>query len=600
MTEEESITFVDDEGRARIKKYSQTSKFRIGDTVKIVQANGSRKVMDCQSHVYTHHALLIGIDSYQEKPLRGCVRDVQETRKLLDSMPKPAVVDTELLTASRNMDAKRCTSLEETPRLPTYHNVIESFKRITSQAKAGSFVYIHFSGHGTAFRPPLMSAPTSVFSNRSTGDLALNLLDSDGQTRYLHGSELVYLLEAMVSKKLIVTLVLDCCFSGSVMRTDANASASSSAAQSGNCIMEGIKGNAYNDTSIRFLDYDPNIVATHDTPSGSASHQNMHAEYRHASLRPNWLVNPNGYTVLTACGPTEIAREIQVDGNVHGALSYFLNEAFRKLGGIGGRQRHIYQYLRARFLETQKRYGHNQIPMLYGNKDLFFFGKANARTGSAPIPVTGNSRSGFFLEAGQAHGISRDDEFSICAFATLSRSSWGAVSTSSPVAARVRNVGVFISELDVPQTVAASNDVLMATPQTRLALRRLPILLDLSGAHADAWAEVVKEQRSLAVHGVNEKDYINSCCFAVSMSTDGFYEIRELSSQTLLRLPATPTAPKEDAMQLLETLRHLARYELTRRLTNNISGAQTNAFNHSFGVHIIDADGNTIRLCNWK
>ena len=55
---------------------------------------------------------------------------------------------------------------DETPELwPTYGNVTSSLKEMSSRAKAGDFIYIHYSGHGT--RIP----------NSSTGDLALVLLE---------------------------------------------------------------------------------------------------------------------------------------------------------------------------------------------------------------------------------------------------------------------------------------------------------------------------------------------------------------------------------------------------------------------------------------
>lgn len=70
-------------------------------------------------------------------------------------------------------------------------------------AKGGDFVYIHYSGHGT----------------RLPSGLALVLLSEDGRgSRYLRGRNLASDLHNMVKKGLRVTLVLDCCFSGSVVR----------------------------------------------------------------------------------------------------------------------------------------------------------------------------------------------------------------------------------------------------------------------------------------------------------------------------------------------------------------------------------------------
>lgn len=56
------------------------------------------------------------------------------------------------------------------------------------------------------------------FSNTSTGDLALVLLGYKigDQPNYLKGLILARLLNTIVESRLIVTLVLDCCFSAAV------------------------------------------------------------------------------------------------------------------------------------------------------------------------------------------------------------------------------------------------------------------------------------------------------------------------------------------------------------------------------------------------
>ena len=171
---------------------------------------------------FIHYALLIGINACSERPLRGCVRDVLEIKKHLDDMPKPNI-HTHMLTASLVENTISTRPTEELELLPTHHNVVNALKKIISQAKDGDFVHMHFSGYGTAFRPPREPSPSSQFSNRSTGDLALNLLQEDRVgIQYLRGSELAYLLRNMVNKRLTVTLVLDCYFLGSVMRNDAS------------------------------------------------------------------------------------------------------------------------------------------------------------------------------------------------------------------------------------------------------------------------------------------------------------------------------------------------------------------------------------------
>lgn len=171
--------------------------------------------MDGQHIIASHYAILIGINVYAERPLKGCVRDVQEIKKYLEEMPSP--VHIEMFTATDSADPNSRGPAEDPMLWPTYENVTSSLEKTTSLAKHGDFVNVHYSGHGTRMEA------SSEFSNRSTGDLALNLLEEGegNNIRYLRGLELAFFLKAMVDKGLIVTLVLDCCFSGSVLRLDA-------------------------------------------------------------------------------------------------------------------------------------------------------------------------------------------------------------------------------------------------------------------------------------------------------------------------------------------------------------------------------------------
>ncbi len=143
----------------------------------------------------------------------------------------------------------------------------------------------------------------------------------------------------MVDKGLVITLVLDCCFSASVHRHD--------------------------DPSVRFLPYDDAEIGseflldlekgTEDGAGGLAS--------REASMLPNWLINPDGYAILVACGPHDEALERKFDGQMHGILSYFLLRTCKECGGLGKKHKDICDHLRANFRNSAPQ----QNPVLYGN-----------------------------------------------------------------------------------------------------------------------------------------------------------------------------------------------------------------------------------------
>jgi len=100
----------------------------------------------------------------------------------------------------------------------------------------------------------------------------------------------------MVENGLVMTLILDCCFSASVYRRD--------------------------DPSIHFLPYDAEIDSKYSLDAGNILENEITA-YRDASMIPNWLINSDRCAILTACGPYEEAVEPKFDGQRHGALSYF-------------------------------------------------------------------------------------------------------------------------------------------------------------------------------------------------------------------------------------------------------------------------------------
>jgi hypothetical protein len=527
--------------------------------------------MDDSHLSYTHYALLIGINAYPETPLKGCVRDVLGIKKHLEKIADSNNVHIRTLTADLPDDTRNHLPIEEQESLPTRNNVIDAMEWTISRAKEGDFVYIHYAGHGTAFRPGVGKGSFSEFSNRSTGDLALNLLEEDtSKICYLRGYELTSRLRDMVDKKLIVTVVLDCCFSGGVMR---------------------------NDTSIRYRDYDPHIDAAYPPTSGAnicSEDEPRCSTFRDASLRLNWLVNPHGYTIFTACGPTESSGERRIGDQVHGLLSYFLAELFEKLGGIGGTQHYIYQRLRARFRNTRESHRHSQNPMLYGNKSLLFFGLTNPRIGPAPITVFRDQNSGFKLEAGQAHGICVGDEFAIRPIASTGAIGRELVDQENPVTAVVTSVGALTSTLRLSDVRVINNATLVATPLSHLSLRSLPVRLDFDVSEAESWTKALGEHTSLDFYQKCSENEGRRASFVVAMPDHECYEIRDHAGRTLLRHPVSSPGPYEDAVQVLESVEHLAKFGLVKSLTNNSIDDSTLSFRKSFSVQIVKPSGERI------
>ncbi|KAF2626794.1 hypothetical protein BU25DRAFT_342630 [Macroventuria anomochaeta] len=460
-----------------------------------------------QPAIAARYAVLIGIDAYPESPLRGCVTDVTEMKKHL--VRKFPAVHMRAFTASPS-EVSTPSGLVENPEFwPTYHNVVSSLHWVTSAAKPGDLVYIHFSGHGINVHPR---------SDPHVSDLALVLLEVRDSVaiRYLRGFELAWLLKNMVEKDLMVTLVLDCCESGSVMRSD---------------------------SAVRSIKYNPKVDATYPLQADRMLHHNTESDsstHRAASMRPNWLLNPNGYTILTACGPTEQAKEIELkhNGKRHGALSYFLINAFAKPEGVEVKSRHMYYHLCARFRETRDVRQNEQNPMFYGNRDLGFFGDTASVTDRMAVPVLRTADRGLQLEAGQAHGICSGDRFALHPLGQVTVfENTHTASTIATIATviKVEALRSYLKLLDAPTPFPSTG--WMATPLTYFSLRNFPIKLDVDLPLPLEWVDAFQEKESLLLYNAHVGEPDATWSFRVTPTIEHSYEICDDTTADVIHVP---------------------------------------------------------------
>ncbi|KAF4502351.1 caspase [Fusarium agapanthi] len=498
-----------------------------------------------QSASPRYHVILIGIDAYPAKyksSLKGCVRDTQQIRSLLEQQAFHINIQT--LTATQSSDSSITGPVEDPATLPTDENVIRAFRSLTDAAQPGDYIYIHYSGHGTRIAPT-----TKAFSNQHTGDLALALLSGeDGdEVRPLGGYRLAVSLNAMVLKGLVVTLVLDCCFAASIYRLDR--------------------------PDIRFLRIDPDLASAYfaDKNSSEQDEETPNSDYRDVSMLPSWLINPNGYALLAACGPHEEAGEIILKGESHGALSHFLNLSLRD-GGLNRKHKNIFYRLSSKFR------GHSiqQNPALYGNKDQGFFGENNFTNSRSMVLVVRNGQH-FALQAGQAHGVSDGDEFILYPSSILESNE--ALHTNL-VKTTVERAGPLTSLLRLDDsTVATSENDWVAEPQTRQALGQFSVSFSEKISLQAPWPEALTRygmahagKQALAswfhVHNINNE-----------------YKILTRDGEEVMNLPSLPQS-KTTADDVAAVLEHLARYQLVRSLSNPFAEED---FRTSFDINIVRA-----------
>ncbi|KAH7268466.1 hypothetical protein B0J15DRAFT_533838 [Fusarium solani] len=541
-----SPEFTDAGKRPWVASYDQTSGLHVGDKVHLRNSDGSLSgpyliatlpapgkctlslengqplgngeidisTMSADPTPITHYALLIGIACYRGQSLQGCVNDVHELEKRLRKHRQNPDIKT--LTASPIAPGS-CYPTEDEAFLPTYDNVLLNLHSIISRASSGDFVYIHFSGHGTTKEKPGI--------------------------RYLRGQELGVLLRAAVDKGLKLTLVLDCCYSGSVVR---------------------------NDDVARCLPYNSEVDKKYPPfqwPAALTANSSVpYSTKRGASMRMNWLINPTGYTVFAACGPSELSGEIFVKDKYHGILSWFLLRAFGKMGRVGGRPHHIYAHLCARFRERKPP---DQKPMLYGNKRLGFFEDLTAELYAAPIPIIKDD-SLLLLDAGEAHGVCEGDKFALCSVDDDQSED----ATQEKEIFEVTKARPLVSELSPlsPRTLSHSS------------LRKYPIRLQVPSQNNHAWRRAIQERPSLHVT-MGDTTPGDLSTFYVTVISKEAYEIRDASKKLLAGLPPPVADLEEDPSFLLDVMEHLARYEMVKNLFNK---SPSQNFIESFHIQLCD------------
>ncbi|KAI1385985.1 peptidase C14, caspase domain-containing protein [Hypoxylon trugodes] len=324
----------------------------------------------------TRWAILIGIDYYvhdeaQSHPyslsLRGCVNDVILVQKFLCQSTDIDPNRIHKLIASRPDQPNNEANLG----LPSYENIVELFQHVTTKAKKGDLVYIHYSGHGARVRsifshlkenggdlPDSLPSQSSSSSDPSQQRIACGSLDealvpyniANQQGRYLRDVEIAVMLRNMSKKELLVTTVIDCCHSGGMNRDGGN--------------MGGI---SYPDRELPHTDHssfkeDELKLAYSDLCRGKGTDGD-----RSARVGEHWLLGSGwkGQIFFAACGEGERAAEAMFGNKRYGVLTYFLVEHLNSGSDLSCDE--ISRLLK------QDMCNKNQKPLLGGEKDRLFF-----------------------------------------------------------------------------------------------------------------------------------------------------------------------------------------------------------------------------------
>ncbi|KAF8252036.1 hypothetical protein K440DRAFT_636218 [Wilcoxina mikolae CBS 423.85] len=318
--------------------------------------------------------------------LRGCVCDVMNVKNLIEKKFKKGCYRIATLTSTSTTYTK-----EPKEKLPTYDNIIRSLRKVSDDAEAGDLVYIHYSGHGARVR--------ETYKGTNAVYKAIVPLDIACGGKYILDVELSELLDDMVNRQLIVTVVLDCCHSG-------GGTARNLSSQLSDC--RGIE--QIDATAGAQLGTSGDDVQEWSTPA--VSHQAGSGRRSGGECRVG-TQNLQGYELLAACSLNEKAFERFYDGMWQGVLTYYL------LNSLWPDVNITHGMLYRRIVTKVNGYSNKQTPIFKGDGQRYFF--SNKRfDGPCASPFTvrrmhlhNDKRQYPVLDVGAAHSMLKGSELTV-------------------------------------------------------------------------------------------------------------------------------------------------------------------------------------------
>lgn len=305
------------------------------------------------------YALLVGIDSYLGgvRNLSGCVNDVKAVEELLPALlgdDAEFVPDTLL-----NGDATR-------------DNIIAKFRSHLGKAGAGDVALFWYSGHGSQQPSALPFEPDGLDETLVCADSRL-----PGKSD-LADKELNVLVREAGRNGAEVLVVLDCCHSGSGVRA----------------LDEG-------GVAVRRIEMDTRM------PQGYLNGVQARTT-RHTS---GWEdADEANYVLLAACRSDETAKEVKVGRVTRGAFSAAMEQALVLASGRFG-YADLVEWTRARLSGLVAQ----QNPQLECTDPAkahhaFLGGSLRGEPGFLMV----HDQSGWYVNVGSVHGITREVQFAVC------------------------------------------------------------------------------------------------------------------------------------------------------------------------------------------
>lgn len=501
------------------------------------------------------YALLIGIDHYLPNQLpdgtsysnlSGCVRDINQVTDFLKLKLKIPNEQFFTLTAS---NIGQPQPPEAPDKLPTYENIVAMFAHLTEIAQPSDQIYIHYSGHGGRAKTnyPQLKGENGVDETLVPTDIGKST------ARYLRDIELAKILERMVDKGLIVTVVLDSCHSGGATRGD-------------DCDVRGLDTI---DTTVRptesLVATDAELIQTWETLTTENT--------RNVTLGSGWLPQPKGYVLLAACRQNESAVEYAFNGKErNGVLTYWLLDSLYSLEpGL------TYKVLHDRILAKINSQFQRQTPQLQGEGSRVVFGCKSASLQYAVDVMKVEANKRLLLNTGQAQGIRKGVQFAIYPYGTTDFTSI----KQRLALAEIVELGATESwceliEIFSEKAIEQGSQALLVNPKSIKLVQKVRLFAkEESELPKEIYQiqhqalQAVSDEIAIAQGWVELASDDETANYQITLNNKGEYEICDPSGTVIKNLrPPIKFNDADAAITIVRRLIHLAKYCAVQQLDN--------------------------------
>lgn len=308
-------------------------------------------------------ALLIGIDRYPNfAKLTGCINDVQVMRQVLIN--------------SFNFSENHVAVL--TDEQATREGILAAMKDLVRRVEEEDVVIFHYSGHGSQMPDREGDEPDGKDETIVPYDSGRKLLPN----RDITDDEIYLWLKDLTAKTSALTLIFDCCHSGTIVRDDFGGE---------------VRWAEEDDRPLDQLPPSPIPMASRGLLDGGRD-----------VGRSGWLPLGERYALISGCSRDEKSFEVEEpEGVRHGALTFFLSQELLKAES-GTTYRDVFEAMAPR---VSSRFP-DQHPQLEGARDLEVFGVERIEP-MRFVPVLERSADRVILGGGAACGLTEGSQWAI-------------------------------------------------------------------------------------------------------------------------------------------------------------------------------------------